>query len=76
MTTLPRKRREIEKENIYEICREFYEEQNGKKMSLISGPGKEIIFYTKLIKINMKSISNQKIKVTTGIGVSCLVRLA
>ena len=63
----------MEKRNNYENSRELYEEYYGRKISLLSGPGKEILFYVKLIKQNMKLNFNQKINFTTIIAVSCLV---
>ena len=74
MTITSRERWQIEKRNNYEISRESHEEYFGGKISSITGLGKEILFYAKLIKINMKSTSNRKIKLTTRISVSCLAR--
>ena len=75
VTSITRERWQIEKWNNYENSRESYEEYYGRKISPISGPGKEILFYAKLIKISMKSIFNQKINFTTGISISGLVRM-
>ena len=75
MTNISRKRWQIEKRNKNEKCRELNEEQYYRKISPIISPGKEIIFYAKLIKINMKSISDRNLKVTTGISTPCLVKL-
>ena len=76
MTITSRERWQIEKRNNYEISRESHEEYFGDKISSITGLGKEILFYAKLIKINMKSTSNQKNKFTTRTGTLSLVRLA
>ena len=75
MTDISRKRWQIENQNKNEKCRELNEEQYYRKISPIISPGKEIIFYTKLIKVNMKSNFNRNIKMTTRISTPCLVTL-
>ena len=75
VTDISRKRWQIEKRNKNEKCRELNEEQYYRKISPIISPGKEIIFYTRLIKVNMKSNSNRNIKMTTRISTPCLVTL-
>ena len=59
MTTISRKRREIENKDNYEKSREFHEEHIGRRINPIASSGKEILIILSFGLLLITQIKNE-----------------